>query len=332
MRLLILTLAFPFFVLAQKNDSDLLKKYKEQAKRVTIIRDTWGIPHIYGKTDADAVFGLLYTECEENFPRVEKNYLEMMGRSAEIEGKKTIYDDLEMRLIYDSSAAKRDYKISPAWFKKLLQAFADGINYYLVTHPDVKPLVLKRFEPWFPLMYTDGSIAPTQDGGLTMKDLLSLYAKDSNALSYKKPVPFFDVDPSGSNGFAVAPVKTANKNSILYINPHVSFYFRTEVHMVSEEGLNVYGAVTWGQFFVYQGFNQHCGWMHTSSYADVADLYEEKIVKKTNGLFYQYDGKSYPVKTKRVTINYKGVPSSQKTFFTTYATLHGPVMGMRNSK
>ena len=77
---------------------------------------------------------------------------------------------------------------------------------------------------------------------------------------------------------------------MLYINPHVSFYFRTEVHMVSEEGLNAYGAVTWGQFFVFQGFNENCGWMHTSSMADAADLYEEKIIRRGDSIFYEYDG------------------------------------------
>ncbi|MEJ7679646.1 MAG: penicillin acylase family protein [Segetibacter sp.] len=105
--------------------------------------------------------------------------------------------------------------------------------------------------------------------------------------------------PDGSNGFAIAPSKTASGNAILYINPHVTFYFRPEVQVQSEEGLNVYGAVTWGQFFVYQGFNEHCGWMHTSSAVDVADLYEEKIVKNGNSLFYIYEKELKPITKKR---------------------------------
>jgi acyl-homoserine lactone acylase PvdQ len=76
---------------------------------------------------------------------------------------------------------------------------------------------------------------------------------------------------NGSNGFALAPAKTASGNAILYINPHTTFYFRPEIQMSSEEGLNAYGAVTWGQFFIYQGFNENCGWMHTSTNVDVAD-------------------------------------------------------------
>ena len=91
---------------------------------------------------------------------------------------------------------------------------------------------------------------------------------------------------------------------MLYINPHVPFYFRSEMHMVSEEGLNVYGAVTWGQMFIYQGFNEHCGWMHTSSYADVADVYLEKISKKGTGFTYEYENKQLPIISRAIEIKY----------------------------
>jgi acyl-homoserine lactone acylase PvdQ len=307
-------------------------RYGAEAQRVTIVRDSWGVPHIYGKTDADAVFGLMYAQCEENFPRVERNYLEMMGRLSELEGKGQLYQDLQMRLLYDTSAAKADYERSPLWFQKLLNAFADGVNYYLYTHPKVQPLALTHFQPWFPLMYTDGSISPTQTGGLTMQDMRNLYATP-DATSFIQPsLPFYEVDPAGSNGLALAPSRTASKNAILYINPHVTFYFRSEVQMVSEEGLNVYGAVTWGQFFVYQGFNEHCGWMHTSSYADVADLFTEKIEQRGDSVFYRYDGKLLPAQKRQISIVYKGKDALHQQVFTTYATVHGPVMGSRNGE
>ncbi|MDB5232149.1 MAG: acylase [Chitinophagaceae bacterium] len=332
MRSLFFLLLIPCIAHSQFGPQEIAA-YRAKAKNVTIIRDHYGIPHIYGKTDADAVFGLLYTECEEDFPRVERNYLEMMGRLSELDGKSQLYQDLEMRLLYDSSGAKKDYRDSPAWFKKLLDAFADGVNYYLVTHPSVKPKRLTRFEPWFALMYTDGSIAPTQTGGLTSQDIRSLYTVADKATTFsERRKIIFEAESSGSNGFAVGPSKTENKNSILYINPHVTFYFRMEAHMVSDEGLNAYGAVTWGQFFIYQGFNQHCGWMHTSSYADVADLYEEKTSKNNNGFVYEYDKKTLPVKSKQIVINYKNGDNFSQQSFTTYATHHGPVMGARNGK
>ena len=138
MKQLLLLFLIPSFVFSQTFTSTEINRYKVEAQRVTIIRDNWGIPHIYVKTDADAVFGLLYAQCEENFQKVEENNLEMMGRLSEI-GKAGLYDDLQMRLIYDSSAAIRDYKSSPEWFKKLLDAAADGVNYFLYKNPGVKP-------------------------------------------------------------------------------------------------------------------------------------------------------------------------------------------------
>ena len=104
-----LFLVYPVFSFGQGFSKAEISRFRAQARNVTITRDNWGVPHIDGKTDADAVFGLLYAQCEENFPRVERNYLEMMGRLSEIEGRTHLYEDLEMRLIYDSAAAYFDY-------------------------------------------------------------------------------------------------------------------------------------------------------------------------------------------------------------------------------
>ena len=332
MKQLLLSFFIPSFVFSQTFTSQEISRYTTEAQRVTIIRDNWGIPHIYGKTDADAVFGLLYAQCEENFQKVEENNLEMMGQLSEI-GKASLYDDLQMRLIYDSSAAIKDYKNSPQWFKKLLDAAADGVNYFLYKHSEVKPAILKHFEPWFALMRTNGSISATQTADLTPEDMKNLYPSDDpSTFSPEKRFSKDEVDEIGSNGFAVAPSRTRSRDAIIYINPHVTFYFRTEAQMVSEEGLNAYGAVTWGTFFVFQGFNEHCGWMHTSSDADVADLYKEKIKKDGNSVYYLYDGKWLPVKTKQIAIHYKDKNAVKHRAFTVYATGHGPVMGSRNGE
>jgi acyl-homoserine-lactone acylase len=333
MRLFFALLLFPFISFSQQFTSKEIDRYKAEAQRVTIIRDNWGVPHIYGKTDADAVFGLLYAQCEENFGKVEENNLEMMGRLSEVYGESQLYNDLQMRLIYDTTAAFADYKRSPAWLKKLLDAAADGVNFYLYKHPEVKPLVLTHFEPWFALLRTNGSISATQNGGITTRDMKELYPVRDNKTSFlEKNLPFYEVDPTGSNGFAVAPSKTASKNAILYINPHVTFYFRTEVQLVSDEGLNAYGAVTWGTFFVFQGFNEYCGWMHTSGITDVADLFAEQTVNNGGSLYTKYDGKLLPVKSKQVTIRYKEGSGFRQRQFTTYYTNHGPVIGSRNGQ
>ncbi len=315
---------------AQSFTSAEISSWKQQASQVNIIRDNWGIPHIYGKTDADAVFGLLYAQCEDDFKRVEMNYIEKLGRLAEVNGEKDIYNDLYLRLLIDSNDAMADLKKAPAWLKKLLHAYADGINYWLHKNPTVKPALLQRFEPWYPLLWTDGSIGAISTGGISEEEVKNFYSGNNSATTYN-PKKFEEIS-TGSNGFAVGPTKTASGKAILYINPHVTFYFRPEVHMVSEEGLNAYGAVTWGQFFIYQGFNEHCGWMHTSNNVDVADMYTEKIRPAKQGWEYEYNKQVKKVVTKKIDIRYKNAGSISTKKITGLYTLHGPVMARRNGE
>lgn len=321
-------LFLPFLLPGINPTPSEIKKWQSQALRVTIIRDHFGIPHIYGQSDADAVFGLLYAQCEDDFKRVELNYIEKLGRLSEINGQRDMYNDLYLKLIIDSADAVRDFNHSPTWMKKLLHAFADGINYYLFTHPSVQPKLIQRFEPWYPLLWTDGSIGAINTAEINEDDVKAFYSGTPVQSAVIKP----DKELSGSNGFAIAPSRSASGHALLYINPHVTFYFRPEVHLVSEEGLNVYGAVTWGQFFIYQGFNEHCGWMHTSSNVDVADVYKETIVHKGKRKFYEYNNQLKPLKTKNITIRYKDGSSISSRSFETYVTHHGPVMAMREGQ
>ena len=331
MKKLLLLLLLPAQLIAQPFSNSEIGRWEKQSKQITIIRDNYGIPHIYGKTDADAVFGLLYAQCEDDFKRVEMNYIEKLGRMSEVKGESSLQDDLYIKLIIDSAEAVADYKKSPIWLQKLLNAYADGINYYLYKHPEVKPALLTRFKPWYQLLWTDGSIGAISTGDITENDVKKFYLGDT-APAVAKTKDYFEEQVTGSNGFAIAPSKTASGNAILYINPHVTFYFRPEVHVVSDEGLNAYGAVTWGQFFVYQGFNQYCGWMHTSGNMDVADMYNEKIVKKNNKLFYEYNKALKPVTQKIITLRYKKDDVLHTKAITTYYTHHGPIMANRNGQ
>jgi acyl-homoserine lactone acylase PvdQ len=325
----ILFILLPCILGAQQFSQKEISRWKLLAQRVSIIRDTWGIPHVSGKSDADAVFGLMYAQCEDDFKRVEMNYIEKLGRTAELKGESALAADLYIRLVIDADDAITDYKKSPAWLRKLFDAYADGINYFLFTHPSVKPALLNRFEPWFPLLWTDGSIGAISTGNVTARDVKALYLDGGESVGAIK-----DEEEEerlvGSNGFAIAPSKTASGNAIFYINPHVTFYFRPEVHVVSNEGLNVYGAVTWGQFFVYQGFNQHCGWMHTSSGVDVSDMYIEQVEKKNDRLVYTYEKKERSVGERAITLRFKSGDSLQSRTVRTYATHHGPIMAKRN--
>src|ERR1700758_4413229 len=146
-------------LIAQEGESAEQARWKAEAARVTIVRDDWGIAHVHGKSDADAVFGMIYAQCEDDFNRVETNYLTALGRRAEAEGEAAIWHDLRQRLFIDPEELKRDYAASPEWLKKLMNAWADGINYYLARHPETKPKVLTQFEPWMALSFTEGSIS-----------------------------------------------------------------------------------------------------------------------------------------------------------------------------
>lgn len=326
MKYLVLLL-FPLQSFAQQFSATEINRWQKQAKNITIIRDNYGIPHVYGKTDADAVFGLLYAQCEDDLKRVELNYIEKLGRLSEINGEKDLYNDLLIRLVIDTADAKKDFAIAPIWLKKILNAYADGINYYLFKHPAVKPALLHRFQPWYPLLWTDGSIGAISTGGITTSEVKNFYSGSDEAFTKVE-----DDEPvlTGSNGFAFSPKITASGSAILYINPHVTFYFRPEVHMVSEEGLNAYGAVTWGQPFIYQGFNEHCGWMHTSSQADISDAYIEKLSKINDKWFYEYEGKMKPVFEKNISISYKTAEGITSKSFHALFTQHGPVLAKRN--
>lgn len=318
-----------FQISAQKSPTKNSSRLETLAQQVTIIRDQWGIAHIYGKTDADAVFGLLYAQCEDDFKRIEMNYIEKLGRLSEIKGQSVLYNDLEIKLLIDTDQAKADYKKAPIWLKKLLNSYADAINFYLYKNPKVKPALLTHFEPWFPLLWTDGSIGAISTADLSTGELKAFYSGNNDKVAYVEREKNVQ---TGSNGFAIAPAKTANGNAILYLNPHTTFYFRPEIQVTSEEGLNAYGAVTWGQFFIYQGFNENCGWMHTSSNVDVADMYAEKISQKNGKFYYEFDKKSVPVIEKEITIKYiengKLIPKK----FTTYFTNNGPIMAKRDGK
>jgi len=336
MKKIILLLLLPVQVFAQPSKSDI-SRWQQQSAHVTIIRDNWGIPHIYGKSDADAVFGLMYAQCEDDFKRVEMNYLEKLGELSSVKGESELYNDLLIRMVIDQDAAKADYKKAPAWLKKLCNAFADGINYYLYKHPG-KSISRKPFQPWFPFLWTDGSIGAINTAGISVSELKRFYSTDPST-AFANEIKEATEDPdsyrnvTGSNGFAFSPNITESGNSILYINPHVTFYFRPEVHMVSEEGLNAYGAVTWGQFFIYQGFNEHCGWMHTSSDVDAADAYIEKLTRKNDKWFYEYNNRQLPVKEKKIQIAYKSaIGLHESKTFTALFTHHGPVMTKRNGQ
>ena len=305
-----------------------LARWSREAASVTITRDDWGIPHISGKTDADAVFGLLYAQAEDDFNRVETNYFGALGRAAESEGEDAIYRDLRMRLINNPDSLEALYSRAPSWLKAVMNAWADGLNYYLYKHPEVKPKVIAHFEPWMPLAFSDGSIGPDIES-VNLTQLAAFYGGSRASVSV---APTERPADRGSNGVAIAPMNTLSHHALLLINPHTSFFFRAEVQVSSQEGLNDYGAVTWGQFFVYQGFNERAGWMHSSTGADNIDEYLETVAKRGDHFVYRYGTEQRPIVEEHAVIRYRTPAGMAQKDFTILRTHHGPIVREQNGK
>jgi acyl-homoserine-lactone acylase len=317
-------LAFAFLALSQAASgvSPTMAIANAFAGRTTITRDDWGIAHVRGVSDADAVFGAIYAQAEDDFPRIEANLLTALGRMAEAEGESAVWQDLRQRLWIDPAELQAHYRRSPQWLRALMDAWAAGLNYYLATHPDVHPRAMTRFEPWMALSFTEGSIG----GDIERADLAQLaafYGQAAPRLALARAEP----EPGGSNGIAIAPQLTRDGHALLLINPHTSFFFRSELGMESGEGLHAYGASTWGQFFLYQGFNERLGWMHTSTGADTVDEFAETIVRRGDRFVYRYGRAWRQVTLRRIVLRVRQ-PDGRiaERAFLTYATHHGPIV------
>ena len=290
---------------------------------------------------------MIYAQCEDDFNRVETNYLVSLGRLSEAEGESRIWQDLRQRLFIDPEELKAQYSSSPDWLKRLMNAWADGLNFYLAKHPRVHPRVITHFEPWMALSFTEGSIGGDIEK-INLNGLRDFYSKDhslttesSIRLSSLPQAPVLslleetgDTD-GGSNGIAIAPSDSATHHALLLINPHTSFFFRSELQVSSDEDLDAYGAVTWGQIFVYQGFNDRAGWMHTSSNVDAVDEYAETVIPSSAdkaAYTYKYGTDARPFRTKQITLSYKADHGVKQRTFTAFYSHRGPVIRTDHTK
>jgi acyl-homoserine-lactone acylase len=306
-------------------------RLKAEASGITIVRDSYGVAHVKGHTDENAVFGMVYAQAEDDFNRVETNYATNLGVTAMHDGPDAVWSDLRQRLFMDPEALKADYAKSPDYLKKIMTGWADGLNYFLATHPNVKPKYITHYEPWMALSFTEGSIGGDVEKA-RLSQLQGFYEKRTVAMTDVERGLVW-VEPVGSNGIAISGKISESGHAMLWINPHTSFYFRSEVGMASDEGLNAYGAATWGQPFLYQGFNEHLGWMHTTSSADCVDEFAETVTNKGGKYFYKYGSEDRPVTEKNITIQYRDAGGNMaKKTFTTYSTIHGPIVREADGK
>jgi penicillin amidase len=309
-----------FVFCAQAAPADLAETY---AKQVTIQRDEWGVPHIKGPTDASVVFGVAYATCEDNFWQVEETMLQMLGRYAEAAGEPGLDNDLKIALFEVVKSSKADYEKLDPKFQAFCEAYAAGYNFYLKTHPEVKPRAFTRYEPYQMLCY---------ERSMMLLRLLGHAHAPQNKLA---PLAEEMRAHEGSNAWAISGAKTADGNAMLFINPHQPWFGTgswTEVHVMSDEGWNVSGATFPGGPFPTMGHNEFCGWAYTVNEPDVGDVYRLTFDKPDDKLAYKY-GEGYKhAEEWKDTIKVKTDKGLEDRVYTFRKSHYGPIMAKEDEQ
>jgi penicillin amidase len=319
----------------------------QMARQVTIYRDTYGVPHIYAPTDAACVFGLMYAQAEDNFWQLENNYIGLLGRAAEVYGERALRRDVMRRAFEINQLAMAEYAQADARARELCDAFAAGLNYFLATHPQIKPQLITRFEPWH-ILTVERGVPDLDKLGVRQAEVLAEMRRaslDRKQVSVVMPSEDEDLRAAisaratesltGSNMWAIGPAKSASGRAMLFINPHTAFFDgwqRYEAHLHSDEGWNVSGFAILGTPYMRSGFNDYLGWSHTSNRVDFADLYTERFDDPKNPLAYRY-GAGYRLATQwNEEIKVKTERGIEVRHYKLRKTHHGPVIALRNGK
>ena len=296
------------------------------AREVTIYRDTYGVPHVFGKTDAATVFGFAYAQAEDDFWRIEENYIAAIGRSAEVDGERRLERDRRNRALGIPRLAQEEYENLDKHTRSLCDAFVAGLNFYIARHPETKPRLLTKMEPWYPLAFIRYN---NYQNGFSFDPALDRADLQTAEIDQKQK------ENQGSNGWVINPSKSATGNAMLFINPHLPFFGSGQVyegHVHSDDGWNFTGYTRFGFPFPYVGHNEYGGWVSTDNAADLVDVYAETFDDPRRPLAYRY-GKGYRIATEHTEeISVKTASGVEKRRYKMVRTHHGPILGVRDGK
>lgn len=314
------------------------------AREVTIYRDTYGVPHVYGATDEAVVFGLMYAQAEDNFPQIEEDYVRLLGRASEVYGEEALGDDLVRHALGVCEVARDRYRRSGGKIRSLSRAAASGLNYFLAKHPECRPRLLTRFRPWYFFARQPGDLALLKSVGVTAEEFLQtarpaagepLETVRRPLPSAPRPSPPTMADADGSNIWALAPRRSATGRAVLMINPHTPFFGgaqRYEAHLHSYEGLCVAGFAILGTPYIRSGHNGHIAWGHTNNNSNIFDLYVESFDRPEEPLAYRHGAGYREAVEWTARLRVKTVGGVETRRFVLRKTHHGPVVGRRDGK
>ena len=302
--------------------SNTIFSQKINVNNIEILRDSFGVPHIYAKTDAELAYGLAWAHSEDDFKTIQEAYLAGNGLLSKHIGLRGAPADFLTQLIRSDYVVDSLYNTIDKDFMKIVEGYAQGINKFAELHPD--QVLVKQLFPITPkkmVKYSFLQLFISSEGDKAVRSIIENNLKN---------ISFLDENKLGSNLFAFSTNITKNGETYLGINTHqpldgpTSWY---EAHLVSEEGTNIIGATFAGAPCILTGTNENLGWTHTVNYPDKTDIFQLEMIDKNH---YKFDNQILKLKTfkAKAYIKILGIPIRVKKKY--YESVYGPTLKNKN--